>query len=193
MKKPISDTLRRKLKRSGGASIAEMMVAMIIMLIAGSIVVSGIHLAVRQYRQSMILSSEKMLASSLTNIITSELANAQTVNIADDGGLESFIPRTYGIEQDYCSFYSVRVSDDHRISKAPDGYGELLLGAENGGSLSGHLLMSSAAYSKYDLRSKVEVVYSDGAYHVTLRIKDPTNIVSVTRFDILPLNEISGS
>ncbi len=191
MNMPIRKRIARKLAGKKGASLAETMIAMVIMLLALAIVLSGIRLAQKQYHRSVILSEEKVLASSLTNIIQNELANAHTVTIAGED-LVSFIPRTYGLEESECRFIAVNVADDHSISKSSNGFGELLLGTEsNTGKITGHLLLSSASYSTYKLKANVQVKYIDDAFHVILTITDPTGESSKTEFDVLPLNDLS--
>ncbi len=181
----------RKLAGNKGVSLGEMMVAMVIMLLAMSMIIGGVGLAQRQYRRSVILSGEKILASSLANIIQSELANVHTVTIEGDD-LVSFIPRTYGLEEAQCSFIAVNVADDHSITKSNNGFGELLLGAEDiSGNINGHLLLSSASYSTYKLKAKVQVKYIDEAFHVILTIRDPSGESSKNEFDVLPLNELN--
>ncbi len=94
----IRQKIARRLADRKGASIAEMMVTMVILLLAMAIVISGVTLANGQYHRSLILSEEKVLASSLSNLIQSELANVRTVTISGDD-LVSFISKSYGLEE----------------------------------------------------------------------------------------------
>lgn len=179
-----------KLRSIKGASLGEMMLAVSIMLLASAVVISGIQLGVRQYKRSVILSEEKILASSLSNIVESELANARSVTLNGDK-LATFIPKTYGLKQSACSFYSVTVAEDKSMVEASASKGgELVLGMKNlDNTITGHLLLSSAAYSKYKLTASIDVTYSANAFHVLLTIKDPSGLSTNTTFDVLPLND----
>lgn len=190
-KRPTKNSrLLKKLRSQSGTSIGEMLVVTVIVLLVSGVLVSGIQLALRQYQKSVILSEEKILASSLSNIIEGELsvANTDLMKLDDSGKLVTFRPKNYGLEKSDCGFYSVSVSDNHQVSKASDGFGELFLGSQNSsGVMSGHLLLSRAAYSQYSLKASVDVSFADEIFHVVLTIKDPTDVTSVTEFDVLSL------
>lgn len=187
-----------------GFTLGETLVTILILLLVSSGVVSGMRFGVEQYHRSMMLSEAKVLCSTLSSVIRSELSDTGSIRLtgsADGEGfreVESFFSPRYAIkEDDPTSLVSVTVSKGAgaAMSEAEDGYGELLLGTVNSTTkkAAGRLLLSSAAYTTYQLRANASIRYNaaQNLFSVTLRIRthDGDEDLIVSSFDVLPLND----
>ncbi len=195
----------RKLKSKSGMSIGELLVAMLIVLLVTSGVASGMRLAVTQYEKSMVQSEAKVLCSTLESIITNEIGNTENIELGSQTGvneyeLVSFFSEAYrltGAEAGTGNsrFYSVKVTRDDggkHMERVPDGeYGEIVLGREDGGVFNCNQLLSSSAYSSYNLGARVAATYDvvKNIAHVKLEISDNKGIYPLEEnFDVILLN-----
>ena len=197
------EALRRKLNSRGGFTLTELLTTTMILLLVTSVLVTGVALAAGQYQKSMVLSGSKVLASTLTSVIQSELASTGTAVpgakiSGSEHALDGFFSMTYANTRDLSRFYAVEVGEAG-ISVSEDGYGELMLGTIKNGKMIGNLLISSSAYSSCDLKAKAEVtckLSADGTeitlFHVVLHILSPSGEEMTNAFDVLPLNHVSA-
>lgn len=185
--------LRNKLRSNRGFTLVEMISTLAIVVLITMLVAVGVSLATRTYSQSVELSEAKVLHSTLSSVISNELAQTSTIKpdpkTPVDGGykLGKFFSRNYGVEDDLCSF---RV-----ISSDGKDYGEIALGS----STTQNRLLSSGAYTNGTGAKVSAVYYEDGAksgepahFEVTLDVynKDGDKLVSST-FDVVPYNSVN--
>jgi prepilin-type N-terminal cleavage/methylation domain-containing protein len=192
VKKKIFKKLNNK-----GFSLGEMLVAVLILLLATSATAEGIRVATQQYHKSMIQSESKLLNTTLSTILQSELSNTTTIKLGnkisgDTYEVDKILSPSYAIDKDLCHLYSVKNSDG-TFKEASGGYGELLFGIQNGTSIEGNLLVSSEMYSSYELKAKADITYDTKKqiFHVQLKIKTGKKEVSTNSFDVIPLEEIN--
>ncbi len=209
----IRKALRKKLGDSRGFSFTELLATLLIVAMAAEAVGMGIQAAIRQYNKSMTLSEAKILASTLTSVIQSELGSTGTARLSDDPvevdgktvwKLAEFFSHGYANEQEGTYFTAVTVNSEGMRPATDgdgDGYGEILLGKIRGDdTVVGNLLVSSSTYSRYKLKAKVDVTcdVDDNddpqeitAFHVSLVVHSSLGGETVrTAFDVLPLNPV---
>lgn len=187
MKKTI-ETIKKKLNAQKGFSLGELMAATIILLLASQVLAQGMAFAVRMYNQTLTKSHGKQLCSTLTATIETELRYTTTITTDSNGNLRTYFSPSYG--QTQSGFLSIdkddTITDKGEIAiKATDADGKNYI----------QRLLSSASYSSYNLKAKVDKVQYDtsaGLFHVTLTIygQDAKKIVT-TNFDVIPVNNIS--
>ena len=185
----------RRLRGAGGYSLAELLTAVLLLSILSIGVASGVSFAGRQYKRTMIVAERKVLCSTLTEIVSGELRNTPEIRLTAGGRMDSFYSRGFAhVDTDMSRFYSVRVDEKLNYTDAGEGaFGQLMLGNEDeNGDLVGNLLLSGAAYTKYDLQARVEVDYSrtEEMFHVTLEIRSPDGEIMTSQFDVIPLNDL---
>lgn len=99
--------IKNKLRSTSGMSLGELLIAVLIMLLATSTVVSTIQLANKQYKNSMRNSEANLLYSTLSSIITGELSYATEVYVYPDGEVRQFQGNDYQ-ERDYLSSFATK-------------------------------------------------------------------------------------
>lgn len=80
--------LINKLKSTAGMSIAEVLIATLILLLVASGMTAGVSLANRQFRRSMQNSEAHELYASLESILTNELRYTRHINLSGNISLE---------------------------------------------------------------------------------------------------------
>ena len=191
--------LRNKLRACGGFTLVEMLSTLAIVVLITMLVAVGVSLATRTYSQSIELSEAKVLHSTLSEVISNELAQTGTIEAAgasaDGKGykLGKFFSRNYGVKDDLCAFQVL----DPETGKvmASGGKGQLALGS---GTVQNRLL-SSAAYTN-GTTATIGVNYYEAKetpavpahFEVTLNVysKDGNELVSNT-FDVVPYNHVT--
>ena len=189
-RKRISEKKRKKLLGRRGFSLGELLVATIIILLASQVMTQGMAFAVRMYNESLTRSHGKQLCSTLTNIIEKELRYTTKITIDSSNRVTKYFSPVYGKTQS-----SFAVIDDKGNLAAGTTGGEIGVQITNDeGNLVWQKLLSSASYSSYNLKARVEsVTYDTGSkvFHVELQITDKNGKKLVTnKFDIIPSNEI---
>ncbi len=183
----------RSQRATQGYSLAETLVALLIVLLLTSGIATGMAFAARQYKNSMIDSGARTLGSTLMTILQNELGNTNEVTLKNGDELDSYFTRNYAVAANTLSrIYSVEVSNSMDITESSSGYGQLWVGQIESGVASGKLMLSSASYSAYHLQVKAAVTYDGSAFHVTLKIRteDGTERESLS-FDVIPLNSVT--
>ncbi|MBQ9545152.1 MAG: hypothetical protein IJV00_08500 [Clostridia bacterium] len=178
--------LKAKAKSRRGVSLAEMLIATLLLVLVSGAMVTGVLFASTSFSKSMMRSESKVLYSTLQNVIKNELANTKTVVLGEaktDGSrrVDKFFSQNYASTLDLSSF---------RVIPSGREYGELALGSET----EVNRLLSSSAYT-YGLGAKVEVSYFESAperFRVVLTIcsTDGTELISEP-FDVVPLNAVT--
>lgn len=192
----------KKLCSNKGFTIAELMVATMIVLMVSATVVIGVTFSARQYNNSKMRSEAQMLAATLADIVRTELANTRTITLGSKSGdvyqLDKFFSLNYAIKYDdgQTRFYSVDVDENKKVTPT-DGYGELMLAVKNDeNEMVGHLLLASSAYTEYGLGAKVDsITYNrdSSIFHVVMHVANGNEILETKEFDVIPLNEVKDN
>lgn len=196
--KPKSGLLRR-LRGKGGYSIAEALLAVLIVALLSSGIAAGVSFAVRQYNAAMVRSESMVLTSTLTSIIRSELSNSSTVAVDDKGNLVGFFS-TYSSSKDnsdlnHLSRFVVATKDMEKRNE--NGieleYGYLAIQPVDGGTE--NLIIGRSSYSAYGLKARVDVTVIPAggevdSYAVTLTVLLPSGELLTNDFTVLPLNTV---
>lgn len=178
---------RRFLKNRRGASLAEMMLAVLLLLLVTGMLTTGIVFASNSFARSLKRSESKVLYSTLENVIRNELANTQQVVLgaAEADGSRSllrFFSSNYAIREDLSSFVVLPIGSTR---------GQLALGTES----EYNRLLSSSAYT-LSMTASVDVRYYPDPSHfrVWLKIYDASGSVLIgDAFDVLPFNDLIDS
>ena len=183
-KSPFRRKICQRLCNRRGLTFAELLIALLILMLSSAGMAGGVLFAKEQYRASMILSESKALCSTLSDSIKDALRNATDIQgSSHDPEFKAKDWRT-GFSRIYA------LNSEGRISA----YGELWLGDPDADSADSNnkRMVSSAAYSKYNLQAKAEIEYVEeqNLFHVTLTIRDAQKArdVITSRFDVFCLN-----
>ena len=76
--------IMRKLKSMAGMTLAETLLAVLILLLASSIVATGMPAAVSAYRNAIDAANAQVLLSAAVNALRGELSTARDVKVSDD-------------------------------------------------------------------------------------------------------------
>ena len=176
----------------GGFTIAEMLVAILILGLVSGGVAEGIRFGAEQYQKSMQLSEARVLCSTLTSIIQDELGNTHKITVKADGTLYSFFSRNYAVPKSTDGSRLVAADPDSGSELDADKYGELKMMGTGPGELDGLPLLSSASYTSFKLRVNPTVKYSGGVFTVTLKIRPAgaSEDTLTSTFFVLPLNKL---
>lgn len=179
--------IKKRLRTQGGFSIAEMLVTILILALVSGGLAGGIRFGMEQYNRSMQLSEAKILCSTLTSILREELSNTHEI-WTDGETVSSFYSRHYADRSFDEGSRLAAVEPDVGEERE---YGELAM-MDVGGEGESKPLLSSASYTRFDLRVKPEVKYSDGVFTVTLKIrpKGASEDTLASSFCVLPLNDV---
>lgn len=167
-------------RRKAGFTLVETLLTMLILALSSIGMASGVGLAAREYRKSMVLSETKVLTSSLTDSIRDVLSNATAIDVTDGRDKPKFFARD--LKGGKCRLY------------ARDG--EIWVGDGTEDPRHNTRLLNSSAYSFYHLKASVGVTYDGGAsppyFRVNLVVQDterpPSEGRFASSFDVFPLN-----
>lgn len=194
-KNPIIKKIRKKLSGNRGFSLGELLAATIILLLASQVLAQGIAFAVRMYNETLTRSHGKQLCSTLTNTIETELRYTTSIKTDSTGKVQSYFSPVYG--QTKSSFVAI---DESGNPVAGTDSGELAIQITNQkDKVVWQKLLSSASYSSYSLKARVDsVTYTSdsgntGVFHVKLIIEDKNGKKLVTNeFDVIPVNSLNS-
>lgn len=161
----------KKLRSQRGATLTEMLCAVLIVVLISALLVVGIRFAGRTYNSSMKLSEAQELCSTLTSIISDKLRFCGTVTRSEDGGLtQIFIQNVGNVE----------------------GEGEAFQLSENGQVMLGDSkLLGASAYPRGLRVQEVSLQYDEGTdiFTVALRIGDKTgDTLAENTFEVKRVN-----
>ena len=106
--------LKRKTKGRAGFTLAETLLAVLILLLVSTIVAAGVPAARNAYYKVVLGSNAQILLSTATNALRGELGTARDIRIDDTAG------RTSG---SYVTYYSADTGGRSKIYKGSDGEG----------------------------------------------------------------------
>ena len=159
----------KKLRSQRGATLTEMLCAVLIVVLISALLVVGIRFAGRTYNSSMKLSEAQELCSTLTSIISDKLRFCGTVTQSEDGGLtQIFIQNVGNVEGE-----AFQLSED----------GQVMLGDSK--------LLGASAYPRGLRVQEVSLQYDAGTdiFTVALRIGDKTgDTLAENTFEVKRVN-----
>lgn len=94
MKQPCG--IWKKLSGRRGTTLAEMLVAVLILLMLTMVVAGGTGIAVKVYRSEKAYSESRVLANTVLLAMTEELRYASGLTVGEDGTSVSYDSRSYG-------------------------------------------------------------------------------------------------
>ena len=199
--------LRRKVRGKSGYSIAESLLALLIVALLSIGIAAGVAFGVRQYNEAMSLSEARVLCSTLASVVRGELSVVPEAWTAGDGTVVAF---RKSIDRDFSSdeekeaaqkrnFYAAEITETNSGEainvKDPGAYGEIVL-ATNPTKAYPDPVLSSATYSQYKLQANVAIKAEQAGNEVktflvtiSIRTKDGTERTSET-FQVIPLNKV---
>ncbi|MCR4771716.1 MAG: hypothetical protein K5855_05330 [Oscillospiraceae bacterium] len=179
--------ISRRLRKKNGYSIAEALLATLIVALLSAGIAAGTAFAVRQYNYSVSVSESKVLCSTLSNILRSELGTTKTISVNGAGQVISIRPsKNYSVAGDAGTETEKLSVLRTELNGTESSYGELMLDDRP--------LLPSGAYTSYRLRAKADVTYDEDEklFHVTLSIRTADGEERVSSsFVVMPLNEVN--
>lgn len=173
---------QHKLRRKTGYTLAESLIAILLIALISMGLATGVAFGVRQYNNSVTRSEARILCSTLTSVITDELSSIQgSCSKSESGNTVSYHSERYGVSGEL---------------KADGGH--ICIGDTK--------LIPDAAYSTtMQLRAAVEVTPSPATagsevtrftVRLTIQSPDRTSVYKKeieTTFDVIPLNTVTLS
>ncbi len=155
---------KEKMLNNSGASLLEMLCAILILLLVSGGMASGVSLANRQYDQSIRASESQILYSTLETVLKNELAYTTQIIVdsLDDkqsGSVKQFLSQNFAIKNNL----STIMTDN----SGTGGYGQLLLGNSVNPEEKMNVL-SKAAYTKGLLAMVTSITYSNTTHYFTV-------------------------
>ena len=195
-------TQRIRKKRRGmphghkGFSMAETMVALIIVSLLSMGIATGVAFGARQYKKSVTLSESKILCSTLSSVIRNELVNATKVYPGTPTAFDSKNYTISGSNGKRC--FVMQTGEDESVTYSDGSSTFGLIYVADQGSFDNPLeLIPAAAYSSYRLKANVSVAYHektttvDEHFAVTVKIKDDAGDEQAeAQFIVIPLNKL---
>lgn len=181
-----------KLGGSGGFSLLELMVCMLILLLSTGVILQTLTLATTQFQKRTHDSEAELLCDMLAQAVQEQLTYVTQVTPAVSGDLESFYSTAGGLDNTSCRF-TLGASADHPLSAM--GYGEIMLTyADSFGASQSYGLIPSANYIGSDgslLYAFLWVNCEADRFAVTLNVYDETEKVRADRqFVVYPALDI---
>lgn len=153
--------MRKKLKSSGGLTLVEMLCAVIILILLSLMLNTGLHMAMKSYRDITAESETQLLLCTLADAISGELRYAQDVTADDaDGSLISY------------NGVSFTLGTDHQLYIA-----------DSAGGMKRLLPAGAYRHGKYALPELPEITYiktpnGNCYFTVKLKVKDTEGDIS---------------
>lgn len=89
--------MRRKLKKQAGLTLVEMLCAVVILILLGLMLNTGMQMAVRSYRELIADSETQLLLSTLADALSDDLRYAQEIETDLNGNLISYQDASGGV------------------------------------------------------------------------------------------------
>lgn len=109
-----ADRIVNKLRQNAAFTLAEALVATIIMLLVTSIMVAGIPAAIRAYDKVVIASNAEVLMSTAMAEIRNELTTARDISVTDGNEISFYNERAGFTSKIYCA-QSADTEDDESV------------------------------------------------------------------------------
>ncbi len=165
-----TDRIVNKLRQTAAFTLAEALVATIIMLLVTSIMVAGIPAAIRAYDKVVIASNAEVLMSTAMAELRNELTTARDISVTDGSEISFYNERAGFTSRIYCA-QSADTEDDEsvrdimyqRYYSSGDGDDDSMIddAYTGGGSTDAETIVSEAAS---DNKHKLHVEYGSVTY-----------------------------
>lgn len=163
--------MREKLRSEQGLTLVELLCTVVILMLLGLMLNTGMQLAMRSYQDMTAQSEAQMLLSTLSDALADDLRYARDVDTEADGKLKSYSSDSYG---------RASLTIDSGQVKA-NGKRVLPAGAYGNGTY-GVALRDDGTYD-------FDVTYNNGFFKVKLRVAQMNGTVSAgTEFTVRCLN-----
>lgn len=156
--------MARKWKDSRGLTLVEMLCAVAILVLLGLLINTGLHLAVRSYRDITAQEELELLAASLSNALADDLRYAQFPETNTGGSLQKYQSERYNGD----TVLSIGKDDEN------DGKDKGQLYANTYRVLPSGAYGSGGAY----VVDHFEITYADGLFTVDLTVKQAAGDLS---------------
>lgn len=153
--------LKTKLKSRRAMTLTELLVALVIVALLTTAVVTGVGSAMQSYEKITTSSEAAILCGTLVTEISDELRFAESIAKDADGNI---------------TYYST--SHGNNVS---------LASSDGRITVAGKQLLSEKAYTGLD--ADLELDYLDGVFSVTISISKGDKSVSSSSFNISPIND----
>ncbi len=169
-----------------GMSLTETLCATVLVALVTLLLVTGVSLANKQYKNSLRLSQSQELYATLESLLINELRYTSEVKLSNNNEVDTFFSVTYALKNAKTRLYSL---DEN--GNVTDGYGQLAIGDEESSSY--NRLLGNASYTN-NLGAKASIYYdkNKSLFTVTLDIgvigKD--SVINKT-FNVRAINNVN--
>lgn len=180
--KKLFSKLKNQIADNSGMSFIELLVAVLILMLVSTGMVSVVGFGANQYDKTIRESEALVLCSTISTILEHELSYTTDVRVDESGNVSSFLSSNYAIEGSLSSI----MTDNSGV----DGYGKILLGNQYDPGEYRELL-GQAAYS-HDLLAKVENVTYDAVtryFTLTVLVGYEGEEIASRTFQVKRMNE----
>ena len=175
-----------RLGKKNGYSIAEALLATLIVAMLSAGIAAGTAFAAKQYNYSVSVSESKVLCSTLSNILRSELSATDVIAVNGAGQVVGILSSPSYRTDGFAGTETEKLSVLHAaVDGVESNYGVLMLDEQP--------LLPAAAYTSYKLRAKADVTYDadENLFRVTLWIRTADGAERTSSsFDVMPLNDV---
>lgn len=165
----------KKLRKKGGFTLVESLCVLLVVLLVGFAILSGMQFAADILPRSVSLSRAQVLCSTLKTVVSEELRSAGTVYVDGEGEFLGIFSTHYGGGQEGISRFGAVDG-----SGADADAGEITLG--------GRRVLGSTAYAGAEASVSVDYDRTENCFTAVLTVFDGggREVKSVT-FDVLPV------
>lgn len=164
---------KQKFRSQKGFTLVEMLCTIIVLLLVSALMVTGIRLAAKTLRKSVMDSESYMLCTTLRTLVSDELRYCGTIDTTDADTGVKFFSQNYG---ENC-YFSVN-DDGHVVLVDSDGESNKILTSNS----YPYGMMATVAINKYDSTTRI--------FNVTVTVTDSDGgELSSSTFDAKQLNE----
>lgn len=170
--------MAHKLRDSRGLTLIEMLCAVVILILLGLLINTGLNMAVKSYRDITAQSELELLLSTISDALADDLRYAKQVETNGDGTLKEYHSETYNTTESQTTTLSVKYTDG-------DGhYGQLYANE--------YRLLSSGAYGNgaYIVpENGLKITFDHGLFTIDLTVCQREGTLSAhTEFTVRCLN-----
>ena len=171
----------KKLNNCSGFTLVEMLVTLVIVIMVSTMMAEVVKLGVDQYERSLRSSESKVLCSTISTILTSELSYTQEVHVDSSGNVTKFQSQNFAINNNLSM-----VDTD---GSGTNGYGEIVL-ANCEDSSEVRNILGTGSYTRGLLAKVTTLTYNSAehCFHVVLSIGLNGSEYMSYPFDVINVN-----
>lgn len=173
--------MKRKLRSEGGLTLVELLCTVVILMLLGLMLNTGLQMAMRSYQDMTAQSEVQMLLSTLSDALADDLRYATDVDTDDAGNLKTYSSDSYG------SSSSLTIDNGQVMA---NGKRVLPAGAYGNGAYK----LADDDKDGNGCADGLEITYADGLFKVKLKVEQTNGTVSAgTEFTVRCLNRPKAS